>query len=74
MLAPGVFLQASARSPLCERQKEVLHGFGIGHSLLAGHNVSLFPLLFTVSLGFSLMGCTSVEVFGLLYSGLVFLL
>ena len=52
------------------RQNEVLYGFGIGGSLLAGHDVSLFTLLFTVGLGFLLMGCTSAEGSGSLYSGL----
>ena len=74
LLAPGLFPQASARPPICERQNEVLYGFGIGCSLLAGLEVSLSSLLFTVGLGFLLMGCTSAEVFGSLYSGLGFLL
>ena len=74
LLATGVFLQASARPPICERQNEVLYGFGIGGSLLAGLEVSLSSLLFTVGLVFLLMGCTSMEVFGSLYSGLGFLL
>ena len=58
-----MFLQASARPPICERQNEVLYGFGIGGFLLAGLDVSLFSLLFTVGSGFLLMGCMSVEVF-----------
>ena len=74
LLAPGLFLLASARPPICARQNEVLYGFCIGGSLLAGLDVSLFSLLFTVGLGFLLMGCTSAEVFGSLYSGLGFLL
>ena len=74
LLAPGVFLQASTRPPICERQNKVLYGFGIGGSLLAGLDVSLLSPLFTVGLGFLLMGCTSAEVFGSLYSGLGFLL
>ena len=74
LLPPGVFLQVSARPPICERQNEVPNRFGIGGSLLAGLEVSLFSLLFTVGLGFLLMGCTSAEVFGALYSGLGFLL
>ena len=63
LVAPGVFLQASARPPICERQNEVLYGFGIGRSLLAGLDVSWSFLLFTVGLGFLLMGCTSAKVF-----------
>ena len=74
MVAPGMFLQASARPPICERQNEVLYGFGIGGSLLAGLQVSVSSPLFTVGLGFLLKGCTSGEVFGSLYSGLGFLL
>ena len=73
LLAPGVFLQASARPPICEGQNEVLYGFGIGGSLLAGLEVSLSSLLFTVGLRFLLMGCMSAEVFGSLYSGSGFL-
>ena len=69
-----MFLQASARPPICERQNEVLYGVGIGDSLLAGLDVSLFSLLFTVGLGFLLTGCTSAEVFGLIFSGSGFLL
>ena len=57
-----MFLQPSARPPICERQNEVLYGFGLGGSLLAGLDVSLFTLLFTFGLGFLLMGCTSAEV------------
>ena len=52
----------------------VPYGFGIGGSLLAGLDVSLFSLLFTVGLGFLLMGCTSAEIFGSFYSGLGFFL
>ena len=48
LLAPGVFLQASAGPPICERQNEVPYGFGIGGSFLAGLEVSLSSLLFTV--------------------------
>ena len=51
------------RPPICERQNEVLYGFGISGSLLAGLDVSLSCLLFTVGLGFLLMGCTSAEGF-----------
>ena len=64
----------SARPPICERQNEVLYGFGIGGSLLAELDISLFSLLFTVGLVFLLMVCTSAEVFGSLYSGFGFLL
>ena len=74
LLACGVFLQASARPLICERQNQVLYGFAIGGPLLAGLGVSLSSLLFTVELGFLLMGSTSAEVFGSLYSGLGFLL
>ena len=63
LLAPGVCLQASAEPPICERQIEVPYGFGIGGSLLAGLEVSLSSLLFTVGLVFLLMGSTSAEVF-----------
>ena len=58
---------------MCERHNEVLYGFGIGGSLLAGLEVSLSFLLFTVGLVFLLMGCMSAEDFGSLYSGLGFL-
>ena len=74
LLAPGVFLQGSVKSPICEWQNEVLYGFGIGASLLAGLEVSLSSLLFTDGLVFLLIGCKSAEVFGSLYSGLGFLL
>ena len=74
LLAPGVCLHVSARPPICGWHNQVLYKFGISGSLLAGLEVSLFSLLFTVGLGFLLMGCTSVEVFGWLYSGLGFLL
>ena len=57
---------------ICERLNEIFYGFGIGGSLLAGLEVSLSSLLFTVGLVFLLMGCPSVEVFGSLYSGLGF--
>ena len=69
-----MFLQASARPPICERQNEVLYGFGIGGSWLAGLDVSLFFLLFTVRLVFLLTGCTSAEVFGSIFTGSGFLL
>ena len=39
---------------MCERLNEILYGFGIGGSLLAGLDVSLFSLLFTIGLGFYL--------------------
>ena len=70
LLASGVFLQASAGPPICERQNQVIYGSIIGGSLLAGLDVSLFSLLFTVGLGILLRGCMSAEVFGSLYSGL----
>ena len=60
--SPGVFAQALARPPICQRQNVVHPGFGIGGYLLAELDVSLFSLLLTVGLGFSLMGFTSAEV------------
>ena len=61
--------------PICEWQNEVDYGFGIGGSLLAGLEVSLSSLLFTVGLGFFLTGRTSAEGFlGSLHSGFGFLL
>ena len=74
LLAPGVIRPASARPPIYQRQNDVLYVFGIGGSLLAGLEVSLSSLLFTVGLGFLLMSCTSLEVFGSLYLGFGFLL
>ena len=63
LLAPKVFPQGSVRPPICEWHNEILYQFGIGGSLLAGLEVSLSSLLFTVGLVFLLTGCTSVEVF-----------
>ena len=76
VLAPGVLLEASARPPISERQNKVkyLDRFGIGGFLLAGLEVSLSSLWFTVELVFLLMGCTSAELFSSLYPGLGFLL
>ena len=65
-----MFLQRLMRASICERQKEVLYGFGIGVSLVAGLEVSLSSLLFSVGLVFLLMGWTSVELLGSFYSGL----
>ena len=56
LLAAGVFLQVSATPPICERQNEILYRFSIGCSLLAGLDVSLSSLLFTVRLGFFTYG------------------
>ena len=74
LLAHGVVLKDSAWPSICERQNDVLYAVGIGVCLLAGLDVPLSALLFTVGLVVLLMGCTSVEGFGWLCSGLGFLL
>lgn len=65
---------ASARPRIYQEQNEVLYVFRVAVFLLAGLEVPLSSLLFTIGLVFLLMVCTSAEVVGLLCSCMGFLL
>ena len=55
-------------------QNEMPYGLGIGGSILAELYLSLSSSLVTVEVGSLFLGSMSAEAFGLLYSGLGFLL